>query len=203
MVAHEHLSPAAAAEWMRHADGILRGVGHALNNRAAAIGALVDLADHGDGVGSTRALAAEESQRLAAIASAIRSVSEAETPVQAFIAADAARDAATILAIHKDFRGAPPAIEADGATAVRTRRGVFVRALIALAGVLPPGEPAAITPIVLRPDGDWLVVSAAGARAAASPLVMELARAMEGEPLDDGYGFRVPSLALLRRREGR
>ena len=53
------------------------------------------------------------------------------------------------------------------------------------------------------PAGDWLEVRGAAAPDQASALVTELADAMGGEVLSEGYGFRVPTLAALRRREGR
>lgn len=197
------LSLAAAAEWLRHVESILRGVGHALNNRASAIAASVDLlagagGDPGDAAAG-RELAADEARRIAAIARLIRSLGDVEGGAQAFAPADVAAEAAEILALHRDFRHGVPAFEATAAVPVRTHRALLLRALIALAPAELPR-----TRVTLAADADWLVVMAAPAPVALTPLTVELARAMGGEPLNGGrYGFRIPTLAALRRREGR
>lgn len=197
------LSIAAAAEWSHHVENILRGVGHALNNRASAIAASVELLD-GDGgdpsdAAAGRAIAADEARRIAGIARVIRSLSEVAGGPQAFAPADVAAEAAEILALHRDFREGAPAFETAAAVPVRTHRALLLRALIALA---PAGTASAR--VTLAGEGDWLVVTAAPAAPALTPLAVHLAGAMGGEPLRDGrYGFRMPTLAALRRREGR
>lgn len=196
------LSPAAAAEWMRHVEGILRGVGHALNNRASAIAAAVELlasdGNPGDAAAG-REIAADEARRIAEVARLIRSLSDIGGGRQAFAPADVAAEAAAVLALHHDFRLGAPAFEAAAAVPVRTHRALLLRALIALA----PADTAPAR-VSLVAEGDWLVVTAAPAAAALTPLATELARAMGGDPLNDGrYGFRIPTLATLRRREGR
>ena len=61
--------------------------------------------------------------------------------------------------------------------------------------------------VAIEVDGEagWVVIRATGRGLAPglTPYVLETARAMGGEPLDDALGFRLPSLAELRRREGR
>ena len=200
------LSTAAAAEWMYHVESILRGVGHALNNRASAIAASVELlggegGDPGDAAAG-RDIAAGEAQRIAALARLIRSLGDVEGPPQAFAPADVAAEAAELLALHRDFRDGAPAFETQAAVPVRTHRALLLRAIIALTTAGP--APVRIT---LAAEGDWLVVTGVPAPAPGAPrapLAGERARAMGGELLRDGrYGLRIPTLAALRRREGR
>lgn len=184
-------------------ESILRGVGHALNNRASALAASVELLG-GDGddpsdAAAGREIAGAEARRIGEIARLIRSLAETEGGTQAFAPADVAADAAEILALHRDFRHGAPVFETAAAVPVRTRRALLLRALIAL-------PPAGTTParVILAAEDDWLVVTAAPAPTALTPLTAHLARAMGGEALADGrYGFRLPTLAALRRREGR
>jgi hypothetical protein len=201
---HEpRLSAAAAEEWIHHAESILRGVGHALNNRAAALGAIVELSG-ADDVAETRELAQGEVRRLSELARALLFIGDRGGGVQAFAPADAAHEARALLELHRDFREGVPAMDAARGGPVRTRRDTFVRALVALASRVPR-EPVATPPtLTIATEDDWVVAQLSGDGGAVTPLVAELARAMDGEPLSPPrYGFRVPSLKAIRRREGR
>lgn len=197
------LSAASAAEWTHHLENILRGVGHALNNRAAALAAVMEITS-GDAADAraARDLTGEESRQLAALARVLRTIDAGDGAPQAFVPGDAVADALALLELHRDFRDGLPDIAAQHAAPVRTSRPLFVRELVVLAA----GARAAggrIAPLILDTEGDWLVATARGT-GPCTPLAVELATAMGGEPLDDGrYGIRIPTLEAIRRREGR
>jgi len=138
----------------------------------------------------------------------VRSMLSGKGGPDAFAPADVAPEAQAILRLHADLRDRRVTIEATGAPPLRVPRWMFVRALVVL------GANAARTvqeaKVVIAAEGDWLVTRAEGEDATAqstgiTPYLIELAHAMGGEPLraEKGYGFRVPTLAALRRREGR
>ena len=201
------LSAPALAEWSRHVDHVLRGVAHALNNRAAALSAVIELStEPAEDPPVIRAILGTELERVGDLVKVVRTIAAPRAGLEAFAVRDAAAEAAATLELHAEQRDRMVAIEALDPTPIRAHRWMFVRALIAAAAGVPttPGShtPAAIT---VAAEGDWVVVSANGPASAAraSALVTELARAMGGGPLEDRYGFRVPTLAALRRREGR
>lgn len=183
-------------------ESILRGVGHALNNRAAALGALMELADDGMDAGM-RDLAEGEVRRVSQLARALLILGDAGE-AQAFAPADAGREALALLEVHRDVRTGVPALEAERAAPVRVRRDTFLRALVALvAGATSVAAPRQTLSIAA--EEPWVAVEISPRPDhSLSPLVAELARAMDGEPLAaPRYGFRVPSLEAIRRREGR
>ena len=194
------LSAAAQHEWNRHVEAILRGVAHALNNRAAALSALIQLADDSEPAPTLRAILATELDRVTGLAAALRIIGTPRPGEEAFAAADAASEALQVLALHSDQRDATTGIDARDAAPVRAYRWMFVRALIVLAA--NAGRRSTNVRVEIRSSGDDLIVSVAGETPAPSPYVQEIARAMGGEALSEGQGFRLPTLAALRRRAG-
>ncbi len=194
------LSAGAQEEWGLHVEAILRGVAHTLNNRAATLSALIQLADDSEPAPTLRAILATELERVTGLASAIRSVGTPRSGEEAFAAADAVSEALQVLALHADQRDATTAIDARDAAPVRARRWMFVRALIVLAA--NAGRTSANVRIEIRSSGDDLSVRVASESPAPSLYVQEIVRAMGGEMLSDGQGFRLPTLAAIRQREG-
>jgi hypothetical protein len=199
------LSAAALDEWSRHVEAVMRGVAHSLNNRAAAISAVIELSrDADDDPSVVASILGAELERVTHLQSVVRSIGAPRAGVEAFSPRDAAAEALEALKLHVDHADRPVAIEASGASPIRVPRWMFVRALIVL-GAMSGGGGAGAR-ITITDDGDWLNVSAGSERPgdfATSPYVMEVARAMGGGLLSPGAGFRVPTLAALRRREGR
>jgi hypothetical protein len=194
------LSAAAQQEWNRHVEAILRGVAHALNNRAAALSALIQLADDSEPAPTLRAILATELDRVTGLAAALRIIGTPRPGEEAFAAADAASEALQVLALHSDQRDSTTGIDARDAAPVRAYRWMFVRALIVLAA--NAGRNSANVRVEIRSSGDDLMVTVASETPAPSPYVQEIARAMGGEALSEGQGFRLPTLATLRRRAG-
>jgi hypothetical protein len=195
---HPGLSALAQQEWNGHVEAVLRGVAHALNNRSAALSALIQLSDDGEPAPTLRAILAGELDRVTGLAAAIRSIGTPRSGEEAFAPGDAANEAMTVLQLHADMRDVPAQFDIRDAAPVRVHRWMFVRSLIVLAA--NAGRSGAR--VELGAAGDDLVARVNGATPPPSVYVSEVARAMGGEPLDEGRGFRLPTLATIRRREG-
>jgi hypothetical protein len=208
------LSAAALREWNQHVESVMRGVAHSLNNRAAALSAVIELArdPQEDDAAATASILGTELQRVQDLAEIVRFVGSPRGGIEAFSPKDAAVEALAVLQLHAEQRDYPVAIDAASAPPTRVPRWMFVRSLIALAASATSRSRAA-TRITVVEDGDWLIarVEPAKARCAEiSPYAAELSRAMGGQPLSEDRseqggqcGFRVPTLAALRRREAR
>jgi hypothetical protein len=151
-----------------------------------------------------QSILSQELARVTELGQVMRSLAQPRAAIEAFSPADAAPDVVAILALHPAHREHAVVIDASRASPVRVVRWMFVRALVALAanGAASTGSSPRIS---VADDDDWVVARLDGATtpvADLSPYAAELARTMGGEPLRDA-GFRVPSLAGLRRREGR
>ena len=194
------LSAGAQGEWNAHVEAMLRGVAHALNNRAAALSALVQLADDGESAPTLRGILENELERVTGLAAAIRSIGTPRDGEEAFAPGDAAVEAMDALKLHADQREVSTTIESRGAPPIRVQRGLFVRALIVLAANAGRADPRAR--VEMQSSGDDLEVRVEGSTPAASSFVQEIARAMGGEAVSDGRAFRVPTLAAIRQREG-
>jgi hypothetical protein len=193
-------SSAALDEWTLHLEAILRGVGHSLNNRAAALSAAIQLAaDPADAAGVIGAILEPELRRVTDVANAVRAIGAPRAGDEAFSPADAAAEARGILLLHAEQRERGFSIDVQAVAPVRTKRWMFVRALVVLGARGPDSR------VAVSDDGEWIVVRATGGAGAAAGgvYVRELAVAMGGAALDDGPGFRLPTLAALRQREGR
>lgn len=198
------LSAAALSEWSRQVDTILRGVGHSLNNRAAALSAVLELArDPEEDPKVYASILSTELQRVTELAATVRAVGAARHTADAFTAAEAVGDAHAALSQHPLARDRRVTFDVSSAPPLRVQRWMYVRALIALGGNAM--QASRDTSIRVSGDGDWVVTRAHadGVGVKQGPYVTEIARAMGGEPLPDGTGFRVPSLAAVRKGEGR
>jgi len=207
------LSAAALREWGAHVECVLRGIGHSLNNRAAALSAVLELARDSSG-GSTQedpavltSILGSEVERVTGLVAVVRSIAAPRQQPDAFVASDAAAEALAVLKLHAEQRDRKIVFDSS-ATPLRVPRWMFVRALIALAAAAPSGK--AEVRIVIADRNEWLETHVdAVPPIPLTPLVTELAGAMRGEPLAEdatgggGYGFRVPTLSALRRLEGR
>lgn len=200
------LSVDALREWERHLEDVLRGVAHALNNRAASVSAVLELSMESDRSDSaTRAMLAAEVQRLHELVAIVRTVGSPRDSVVAFDARDGLTAARGIMGVHAGMRERSITLDAPIPTPVRSRQGMFIRAVVALAARASGPGPGTTT-ITMTERDHWAEVRAAsteGAPGVRSRYADEVARAMGGEPLADAPGFRLPTLTELRRREGR
>lgn len=193
------LSADASAEWMGIVEEMMRGIGHALNNRAAALSAVIELTSPpAEEPAVIREILTGEMDKVQAIVQVLRSVGMPRNEVEAFAPADVVPDVRRVLEYHAEWRDGPPAIEGNDAAPIRASRTAFLRALLAVACAMPRTRGAAIR---IATEEDWVVVRAG--MPGHSVLVPELARCLGGEPVGNGDGFRVPTLAAIRRREGR
>ena len=191
-------SSGALEEWNGHVEAILRGIAHALNNRAAALSAAIQLAKDPDEMASVvGAILEPELTRVTGLAAAIRVLGAPKGGDEAFSPRDAAVEAASILALHSEQRERGVSIDAPATSPLRTQRWMFVRSLIAL------GASTSGAPVTIKDDGDAVLVVADG-KAQSSSYARELAAAMGGTSLTGPRaGYRIPTLAAIRQREGR
>lgn len=203
-----HLSADALREWMLHVESVMRGVAHAMNNRAAALSAVVELSQQGpdDDPEATKSILSSELLRVSELARAVRLLGPPRSGTEAFAPRDVVSDAIALLRLHSEQRKRVISIDTSSAPPIRVPRWMFVRSLVALcASAAARGNPAHLQAAVTA-DGDWVNVRVDGIDAellSTSPYTAEVARAMGGEPLGDALGFRIPSLPALRQREAR
>jgi hypothetical protein len=205
------LSAAALREWSHTVESVMRGIAHALNNRAAALSAVIELSrDPTDDPSVTGSILGGELERVQGLGAVINTLGQPRAGTEAFAPSDAAEEAIEVLKLHGQLRDRTITIDASSTPPTRAPRWMFVRSLIALAvagsrGLLASTSKLSIT-VAEDGGGDWIVASVDGAytpSTTASPYMCELARAMGGEPLDKPLGFRVPTLTALRQREAR
>jgi hypothetical protein len=197
------LSPGAVAEWVRLVEAVLRGVAHALNNRAAALAALVELtSEPPERPAVLREILDTEQQRVRDIVRAVRTIGAPRGDAEALLPDDVAGDVRVVLEQHPELREGAVLIEVAHNTPIRASRWAFGRALLALTTGLTGGSRSRPRRLTIASEGDWLML-AGDASGRASALAAELARHMGGEPLEGRYGIRLPTLAALRRREAR
>src|SRR3954462_539692 len=106
------LSSAAWQEWSHNVDSILRGVAHALNNRATALSALIELASDGDAAESTTPILETEMEKVRDLSAVVRTVGMPRQGIEAFAPRDAAEDASAVLRMHAGQRERVTLIEA-------------------------------------------------------------------------------------------
>ncbi|HEX7939433.1 MAG TPA: hypothetical protein VF483_10605 [Gemmatimonadaceae bacterium] len=198
------LSVEALLEWDAHMESVLRGVAHALNNRAASMSALMALVVEPDYTPqTTRAMLSTEVDRLHEIVGVVRAVGAPKGDAEAFEPVEAARAASAVLSLHAALRDRKVLINAV-APPVRACRWMFVRALVVLAGRAALVERKSAVTIDINEVDGWVHATASAAPPGSrSAYLEEIAVALGGEPLVESSGFRMPTLATLRRREGR
>jgi hypothetical protein len=203
-VSTAQLSSAALREWHQHVEAMMRGVAHSLNNRAAALSAVLELSrEPADDDMATDNILGAELERVRELAELVRLVGPPRAGAEAFAPDEAVQQAIAVLRLHADHNDHVTLVQARGAPPVRVERWMFVRAVIVLAaGARAPASRAVA--IQLTGNGDWLEVRLDddAAPPVASVYVTELVAAMAGEMLGTG-GFRIPTLASVRLREGR
>lgn len=201
------LSAGALREWARHTESVMRGLAHALNNRAAALSAVMELArEPDDEPGLTASLLATEFERMRELADSVRVIGPPRGELDAVLPRDVIPEVLAVLRLHADQRDRTAVIDAEAASPVRVARWMLQRAMIVLCASAPTTDAATRTlrASVLE-EGDWVTVRVHGpttdgsAGGGDSVYVAELARCMGGEPVPGG--FRLPSLTALRRRE--
>lgn len=199
------MTAAAANEWTRLVDSVLRGVAHTLNNRGAALAALVELtSEPAEQPAVLREILDTEQQRVRELVQALRTVGTTGGEAEALLPDDVIADVVVVLGQHPDLRDGAIQIVIEQRAPVRVARWMFARALLALAAGLAGGTRTQPRRLSVTTDDDWLVIGADDRGDTTPVLAGELARAMHGEPLPEGrYGIRLPTLAALRRREGR
>lgn len=196
------LSAEALLEWEGHVESVLRGVAHALNNRAASLSAVMALCTEPDYTPvATRDLLATELERLRDIVNAVRAVGVPKGEVEAFEPVEAATSALGVATMHATLRDLAVSIHST-APPVRTHRWMLVRALVALMARAAATDPRAAIVLELVERDGWVHFVTRPPPTGSSPCLDELVVGLGGESLG-ASGFRLPTLATLRRREGR
>ena len=202
------LSAPALLEWQELTERVLHGVAHSINNRAAAIAAVLELSSASDdGGATTTSILATESGSLQQLVTVLRAIGTPLQRVEAFLPSDAALEAQLVLTFHAEQGDKAATFDADAAPPTRLPRWLFVRALIVLGAdasrLSVDGGPAPT--VRLSGEDDWLVARVVGAvrHSEMSACASAFAVALGGEALQGALGFRVPTLAAIRRREAR
>jgi hypothetical protein len=194
-------------DWQTLSDELLQGLVHALNNRVAALSALVELARLGD----------EEEDPLSALPSEIAQLHQVNglfallparrSDAEALDPSVAMEDALHLHEHHPRLRGERCVVTYEGtATAVRVPRWAFVRALVMLihaakrAGESVQGRGCA--PVRVRSDAAALGVHVETSVEPSADLVALAARCGGAITQEGGeLTLRLPTLLELRRRE--
>jgi len=197
-------SAAGLDEWVGHVEAVLRGIAHALNNRASAISAVIELSRDPGEEDVTRSILTTELDRLLELSSVVRSIGSPRSGgSEAFAPRDVAPEALAALQLHAEQRDRVIMIEANAAPPTRVPRWMFLRAMIALAATsASPDDRSRSVRLTAVEEGEWLMVRSVDGGARRSVYAGELAIAMGGAPVEDECAFRVPTLAALRQREG-
>jgi hypothetical protein len=200
-------SDAALRDWNQHVEEMMRGIAHALNNRAAALSAVLELSREPDGGGDQavmKNILTTELSRVRELADIVRLVGPPRSGTEAFSPDEAAQQAAAVLRLLTDHGDRITFVDARGAPPIRVERWMFVRALVVLGATARVDRVTEPVPVHVAGDAEWLEVRLTDAAAppAASVYLAELVQAMGGELLAT-RGFRVPTLAAIRQREGR
>jgi hypothetical protein len=199
-------SASALLEWTQHVEHVLRGVVHALNNRAAALSAAIELSSEpDDDPAVVHTILGTEMERVRELTEVIRAIGVPRDDAEAFVPRDVVPEVLGVLQLHAEQRERTITIDAERAVPIRAPRWMFVRALIAMSASAPPQDSGPKTVrVTLAEDGEWMIGRVEDAPVDSLSLyAAELSRAMGGEPLETASGFRIPTLAALRRREGR
>jgi hypothetical protein len=187
----------------------MRGMAHALNNRAAALSAVIELSHETTDDPEISSILKTELDRMQQLAQIVRILGAprgSSEGAEAFSPHDIAAEATIVLNLHANHSDHPATIGEVTATPTRAPKWMFVRSLIALAAAASDYCKSAAR-VDVTDDGDWIVARVDGLTnrcGDVSPYAEELARAMGGEPLaGQACGFRIPTLAAIRLREAR
>jgi hypothetical protein len=194
-------------DWSAISNELLQGLIHALNNRMAALGALVELARLGDEEGGSLEGLADELTLLGNVNALFALLPERRSEPEALELSSALDDALRLHAHHPRLRRATCDVRSDDALSpVRAPRWALVRALVLLVhAVKRAGESAqerAGSSIHLLADGPDVVVRAEVPGDPSDEFVA-LAGRCGGRVEHDVVvvTLRLPTLAELRRRE--
>ncbi len=205
--AERSLSDEARREWEGHVASVLGGLAHALNNRAAAVSAVLELSNEpGQDVAPSIAHLSTEVQRLRELVDIVRTIAgEPSWKPEAFEPGDAATTAGRVSGLHTGLQDHAISFDVAAAAPIRVDRIAFVRALVALIASAAGGREGGAIAVVVAEDNGWVVIRVAGASAPTrlSPYTSEIVRALGGEPMPGALGFRLPTLASLRKQERR
>jgi hypothetical protein len=194
-------------DWATISNELLQGLIHALNNRMAALGALVELARLDDEEGDSLEGIAEELTLLGEVNALFALLPERRSEPEALELSSALDDALRLHAHHPRLRRVTCEIRCDDALSpVRAPRWALVRALVLLvhaakqAGESTPEQAGAT--IHLLADGPDVAVRA---EIPAQPFeeFVALAARCGARVQRDGAALtlRLPTLEELRRRE--
>jgi C4-dicarboxylate-specific signal transduction histidine kinase len=200
--------------WPEESEAIVRGLAHALSNRVVALGmAGESLDDPEDAVrAEARAQVRGEAERLAEVTRLLKLLPrEGLGRPQALQISEVLSDALALQAHHLELRDLAVSTAVSATVLpVRVERWALLRALVLLIGEarrVARERADAAAPVVLTVDGTedecWVVASAKGARPGVelAALAAEMGGRMADSP--DEIGLVLPSLAAVRRREGR
>jgi hypothetical protein len=200
-------SAPAPDSWSTISNDLLHGLIHALNNRMAALGAVVELARLGDEEDDPLRGLADELTLLGEVNAMIALLPERRSEPEALELSSALHDAIRLHAHHPRLRRAACAVRSDEALSpVRAPRWALVRALVLLVhAVKGTGEPVdgrGGGTIHLVADGPDVLVRAQVPVDPTEELVALAARCGGLAERDgDVLTVRLPTLAELRRRE--
>jgi len=193
--------------WSTISNDLLHGLIHALNNRMAALGALVELARLGDEEDDPLSGLAEELTLLGEVNALIALLPERRSEPEALELSSALGDAMRLHAHHPRLRRVACAVTADGALPpVRAPRWALVRALVILVhtakGAREGPDRGDGATIHLVAEGGEVAVRAE-VRADPTEELVVLAARCGGRVERDGdvLTLRLPTLTELRRRE--
>lgn len=190
-------------EWSHHVECILRGLAHSMNNRAAALSAVLELSsDPDDDPAGTREILRAEMDRVLELVRVVRALGVPREEMEALTPADLVPELSAIAALHSDLRDRSVTIAAADAPPVRVQRWMLMRALVSFIATRRPRPGERAIAVTMCAEGEWLVVRS-NAEGGESAYAAAMARRMDGEPMPDGSGFRVPTLEAVRRREAR
>ena len=204
---------ASDAAWADESDAIVRGLAHALSNRILALGMAGESLDDPDerARADARAQVRVEAERLAQITRLLKLLPrDGQGRPQALQLAEVLADALALHAHHLELRDSPVSTAvAASALPVRVERWALLRALVLLVAAARRAARDATSrggAVVISVEGSdeecW--VRSEGRLGAPGGDLESLATAMGGRVESDG-GLRLvlPSLAAVRRREGR
>jgi hypothetical protein len=196
----------ALGDWVDLAEGLTRGVVHALNNRITALSGITELATSGEGDPRAARMIPTELKHLHEVNALLRLLLQERAAAEGLEVAPVLRDAILLHGHHATLRGVQATLAVVGEVPpVRVPRWALLRlALLALVsakqGAVEAG--ASETTIVVQGGGEDAVVTFANASAPgdyAAAMAVRCGGTLE--VTDAGATLRLPTLATLRARE--